>query len=258
MTVFGVAMRARRSELWAGAAIACGLFLAEDPVVIAVRQHLRAGLGGAQVIALDVALAVAMLGYNYVAVRYVVRVSSSAVVEQAIEELGADRPERGSVARVLHALNPFNVIKAVAERAGRLLGRAGDAATRRGRGFGRLLGDLAVVNLLGVPGAGLQRSTAGRAVGAGDAARLSALFVLSWFAGAWLIDGVLDAASGWPVVGSVVEPVWRAIVRTYAAVTDVTTPLGACCVAVFAVAVVRAISRVERRAARLAAADAIA
>lgn len=258
MTVFGGTMRASRSGLWAGAAIACGLFLAEDPVVIAVRQHLRGEMSGAQVVALDVVLATLMLGYNYAAVRYVVRVSSSTVVEQAIVELGDERPERGRVARVLQALNPFNVIKVVAERAGRLLGRAGDAATRRGNSVGRLLGDLAVVNLLGVPGAGLQRATSGRGVGADDSFRLSALFVLSWFAGAWLIESTLDAASDWPLIGPVLEPAWRAIARTYAAVTDVTTPLGAVCVIVFVVAVVRAIARVERRAARLADVDPLA
>lgn len=253
--MFGGTMRARRSELWAGAAIACGLFLAEDPVVIAVRQHLRTGAGLAQAMALDLVLAAVMLGYNYAAVRYVVRVSSSAVVEQAIEELGAEAPERGRSVRILHALNPFTMIKVVAERAAGLLGRAGDVAARRGRSAARLLGDLAVVNLLGVPGAGLQRATSGRRVGPDDAFRLSLLFVLSWFAGAWVIESVLDAASGWPVVGAVVEPAWRAIARTYAAVTDITTPLGAACIVVFAVAVVRAISRVERRAARLASAD---
>jgi hypothetical protein len=245
-------MRASRQGLWVGAAIACGLFLAEDPVVIAVRQHLRAG-GGAHTMLLDLALAVVMLGYNYAAVRYVVRVSSSAVVEQAIAELDDEHPDGGWGTRVVHGLNPFTVIKAVAERAASLLGRAGESATRRGRAAaGRLLGDLAVVNLLGVPGAGLRRTTAGRTVGADDAFRLSALFVGSWFAGAWLIEVTIDAASGWPIIGPVLEPTWHAIATTYAAITDVTTPLGATSIAVFTVAVARAIARVERRAARLA------
>ena len=54
----------------------------KDPAVIAARQHLRRSAPGTATTALiDIALAAAMLGYNYAATRYVVRVASADVVE---------------------------------------------------------------------------------------------------------------------------------------------------------------------------------
>ena len=243
-------MQTDRTGMWTASLVACGLFLAEDPAVIAARQHLRRSAPGTATTALiDIALATAMLGYNYAATRYVVRVASADVVERAIAELHEERAATGAA---LGMLNPFSLVKAIAERAGAAIDRAGQAARRRDRrASAALLGDLAIVNLLGVPGAGVQRSTSGRDVTARDAMRLCALFVASWFAGAWVIEVLLDRVSTWPVVGDAVSGVWGAVSSTYAAVTDVTTPVGAACVVSFLVVVLRSVRRVERRASAL-------
>ena len=119
------------------------------------------------------------------------------------------------------------------------------------RGSAALLGDLAIVNLLGVPGAGIHRSTSGREVTGRESFRLCALFVTSWFVGAWAIEAAIEQVADWPVVGSVVAGTWRAVTRTYATVTDVGTPIGAACVLSFTVVVLRYVHRVERRAAAL-------
>lgn len=249
-------MRTTRTGLWTASLIACGLFLAEDPAVIAVRQQLRRTNPGALgVVAIDAVLAVVMFAYNYLAVRYVVRVSSSEVVERALAELGAEQQVSRRRARVVRALNPFNVIKVLAERAGGALDRAGAAARRSGRSTaGALLGDLAVVNLLGVPGAGMQRAATGTRVTPDGAVRLSMLFVTSWFAGAWAIEMVLDRVAELPVLGPTIGAAWHAIGYAYGALTDVRTPLGAITVATFIAAVLHAVRRVERRALALATA----
>jgi hypothetical protein len=255
-------MQTDRTGLWTASLVACGLFLAEDPAVIAARQHLRrSDQWGTSSVAIDVTLAAAMLGYNYLATRYVVRVASAEVIARAIAELDAERVELdahrpttwvGLLRATARALNPFNVLKQVAERAGTVIERAGRAARRSGRrGAAALLGDLAIVNLLGVPGAGIHRSTSGRDVTARESFRLCALFVASWFVGAWAIEAALDQVAAWPVVGGAMGAGWHALGTTYATATDVGTPVGAACVLSFLVVLLRYVRRVERRAASL-------
>lgn len=255
-------MQTDRTGLWTASLVACGLFLAEDPAVIAARQHLRRTAPGSATTAfIDIALAAAMLGYNYCATRYVVRVASAEIIERALAELDAERSASGpgrsagprSRVRVaVRMLNPFNAVKAMAERAGTAIDRAGQAARRRGRSASAaLLGDLAIVNLLGVPGAGVQRTTSGRDVTARDALRLCTLFVASWFVGAWVIELVLDRVATLPLIGGAVSRVWAAVSSAYVAITDVTTPVGAVCVASFLAMVLRTVRRVEQRASAL-------
>lgn len=248
-------MRTNRTRLWTATAITCGLFLVEDPAVIAARQRLRGvDVTTARATAIDVGLAVVMLVYNVAAVRYVARVASAALIERAVTDLDDERARhQGRLAAVLRAVNPFELLKQLAGRVGAALERAGVAARRRGRRrAAQLLSDLALVNLLGVPGAGVRRATVGTSVTVGAAVRMSVLFVGSWFAGAWIIEGTLRVVRDWPVVGAATSAAWSAISNTYAAVTDVSEPWGACCVGAFAIVVVRYVRRVERRVRELA------
>lgn len=257
-------MRTERTGLRTASFVACGLFLAEDPVVVAARQQFRGGgHGAAGTVAIDLALAVVMVAYNYLAIRFVARVSSAEQIERAIADLDRERDERrrrrqgtwsGRLRGAAPALNPFELVKRLVGRIGGLIDRGAWAARRRGRAScAALLGDLAAVNLLGVPGAGMRRVASGRLVTAVDSLRLTSLFVVSWFAGAWAIEGTLDRIDQWPLVGPPAGRAWQWVGAAYGAITDLGTPLGALSVVALGSIVVRYVRRVERRAATLAA-----
>lgn len=232
------------------ALVTCALLLLEDPAVIALRHRLAPH---APSIGVDVALAGAMLAYNYVASRYVVGATSAAAVRAAIDRVDAGAAEgAGLVRRVLRGLDPLRLVKAAAERVATLAARAGARAHRRRRHrLARGLADLAAVNVLGVPGVGLEEAVRGRVVRPVDSLRHAALFVLSWFVGARVIEAVVRATSALPVVGPAVRPAFSAVGHAVRTLTDVSRPTGL----VTLVAVVAFVLRLARRIDRLAGAD---
>lgn len=243
--------------------VVCGLFVAEDPGVIAV----RAGLDGSPNarIMIDLALATAMVGYNFAASRFVVSIASAPRILDAMSAVDRQRGERIDrtrqpilrfVRRVVSRLNPFDLIKVIGERVGRSLERATSSA--RHRRFHRVasgLEDLSVVNLLGVPGAGLALASGGHSMTRGHSLRQSLLFVASWFVGIRCIEWFLDQARRLPALGTALTALFGAIGTVFATLTDVRRPIGAIFVAAVTLAIVRYSVRVERTARLLVAAD---
>lgn len=241
-----------------GAALVAGaLLLLEDPAAIAVRHRLAPQAPSA---AVDATLAATMLAYNYVASRYVVSAASTAHVMAALSRLDEDRTAgAGRLRRAARGLDPLRVVRAAADRAGALAGRASAHATRRRRHrLARGLADLAAVNLLGVPGVGLEQAVRGRGVSRLDSFRHAALFVVSWFAGARLVETVVRAGERLPLAGTAVRPTVRAVGRVVGALTDVRAPLGLVTVAIVLAVVVRLARRIDRMAADQATQDASA
>jgi hypothetical protein len=240
--------------------LVCALFLVEDPAVVAVRSHLAGPTSNR--IAIDVLLGAVMVGYNFVASRYVTSVTSAAGLLDAIDRVDAERAARLARTRhpVAHAarraaivLNPFNLIRKVGARLGRALDEVSVTARRRRlRRTAALLEDLGVVNILGVPGASLARSTGGHALSRRGSMRHCVLFVGSWFAGARAIEWLVERAQRMPVAGAVATRSTRAIGVVFDALTNVTRPLGAVTVALVMLAVLRYAGEVERAAARRA------
>ena len=251
------------SRLWMASLVVCGLFVAEDPGVIAV----RAGLDGSPNarIMIDLALATAMVGYNFAASRFVVSIASAPRILDAMSAVDQQRGERIDrtrqpilrfVRRVVSRLNPFDLIKVIGERVGRSLERATSSA--RHRRFHRVasgLEDLSVVNLLGVPGAGLALASGGHSMTRGHSLRQSVLFVASWFVGIRCIEWFLDQARRLPALGTALTALFGAIGTVFATLTDVRRPIGAIFVAAVTLAIVRYSVRVERTARLLVAAD---
>ena len=130
-----------QGELTRASVLCCGLFVAEDPGIIAVRR--TAGdvwSGTASGIAIDVLLGVTMIGYNYAASRYVVSVGEASSIDAAIRTLGEmrasaldaeSRRTRRTLRRVLDRLNPFNAIKVAAEGFARMIEHLRTKASRR-------------------------------------------------------------------------------------------------------------------------------
>ncbi|MGD9705383.1 MAG: hypothetical protein AB7Q42_14535 [Acidimicrobiia bacterium] len=252
--VDGMDGRARNQRLWLASFLFCGLFIAEDPAIVAVRTRLAGsaapGVGG------DIALGLVMIVYNFVCARYILSIASSTRLAEAMAGVDDERAERIAgirspllrwLRRGASYLNPFDLIKVVGERLGRLVERIGTAARhRRLRCAASLVGDLGVVNMLGVPGAGLALSTNGHFVSRRHTMRLCILFVASWFLGARLVGWVVGRAHSVPVVGNVFAAVTGAMGSAFERLTDVTQPVGAIALTALTAAVMRSTWEIER------------
>ena len=122
-----------------------------------------------------------------------------------------------------HDANPFVLVGRAAERVGELAERTARTAEQHGRRrLGRLLTELATVNIFAVPGAGLERATHGAFSSRRDTLRHCVLFVVSWFAGARIIEYGLDALATLPLVADAIHNTLRVAGFTFATLTDVT------------------------------------
>ncbi len=242
--------------------LCCGLFIAEDPGIIAVRRALGDVWGGTvSGIAIDLFLGMTMTGYNYAASRYVVTVGEASSIDAAIRTLGEmraaalvaePRRSRRVIRRVLRRLNPFNAIKLAAVGFARTIERLRTRASRRALArVAEVLGELAAVNVLGVPGAGLESVTRREHISHRTSLRHATLFVASWFAGARLLGAILDALYTIPALGAAIAEITNLIGRSFDALTDVRRPIGAIAVTVVVVAVIRYSRAVERVAASM-------
>jgi hypothetical protein len=204
--------------------VVCGLFAVEDIAVIAARQRLRAVFGSdwAAAATIDLALAAAMISYNYAATRFVTGVAGSPTIIWAAGELSG-RPSRW------RHLDPLRAIRQAVER----LGTAGDVVA---------------VNVLGVPGAGMERALRDGSVTRRRTLRLCVLFAVSWFGAAAVIEGVVGGLTALPVAGRAVAQATKAAGTAFATLTDPTGPFGAVVLAVAGVLAARYALRVERLA----------
>ena len=249
----------RRGEFTRASLLCCGLFVAEDPGIIAVRRALGdVWSGTASGLAIDVLLGLTMTGYNYAASRYVVSVGEASSIDAAIRRLGEmraaalaaePRRSRRAIHRACQRLNPFNAIKLAAEGFARQIERLRTKASRRSLArLAEVLGELAAVNVLGVPGAGLESVTRRESISPRTSLRHASLFVASWFAGARLLGAILGALYTVPVLGEVTAAIASSIGRSFDTLTDVRHPIGAIAVT-FVVGVVIRYSRAVERVA---------
>lgn len=249
-----------RGELTRASLLCCGLFIVEDPGVIAARRAMNdVWTGTASGIAIDVLLGVAMTSYNYAASRYVVTIASAASIDAAIRHVAETRAAeldvgqrsiRRNLKRLLRGLNPLNLIRHAAERFAKLVDHLRCKADQRALAkVAEVMGELAAVNVLGVPGAGLESVARTGAVSNRMSLRHAALFVASWFAGARLLGAVLDGAYSIPVAGGVISGVTAIMGRIFDTMTDVRGPVGAVSIAVVAAVLIRYSRTIERLAA---------
>ena len=198
--------------------LCCGLFVAEDPGIIAVRRALGdVWQGTVSGIAIDVLLGVTMTGYNYAASRYVVSVGEASSIDAAIRRLGEmraaaldaePRRSRRAIRRALQRLNPFDAIRLAAEGFARMIERLRAKASRRALArLAQVLGELAAVNVLGVPGAGLESVTRRERISPRTSLRHAMLFVASWFAGARLLGAILGTLYTIPALGEAIAAI---------------------------------------------------
>jgi hypothetical protein len=252
----------RRGELTRASLLCCGLFVAEDPGIIAVRRALGdAWPGPTAGLAVDALLAVTMTGYNYAASRYVVTVGEASSIDAAMRRLSelrtaAIQSERRTIRRavkqMLRRLNPFNMIKLAAEGFARMIERMRAKANQRALArVAELMGELAAVNVLGVPGAGLESVARRESVDCRTSLRHAGLFVASWFAGARLLGVLLDALYRIPVAGEAIAATTSVIGRSFDMLTDVRNPVGAATITVVVAALIRYTRTVERVAESL-------
>lgn len=242
------------SRLWFATLVVCGLFVAEDPTVIAVRTQFNDTRPAA--ITLDIALAVVMVGYNFAASRYVVSVAADTTILDAMAVVDSRRAARvvrtknvaiRNARRVVAHLNPFDVIKLIGDRLGRSLERiSASARHRRLRRTAAFLEDLGAVNVLGVPGVGLAIASRGRHVSPTSSLRHSVLFVGSWFAGARAIGWTVGRLHQLPLIGAAAKSTTGAIGAVFAFFVDVSTPVGAITVAAVAASIARYTHQVDR------------
>jgi hypothetical protein len=253
---------ARRSELTRASLLCCGLFVAEDPGIIAVRRALGDTWSSTTSgIAIDVILGLTMTGYNYAASRYVVTVGEASTIDAAIRRLGEmravalaseHRRTRRAIRRALRRLNPFNMIRLAAEAFAHMVEALRTKAHRRALArLAEVLGELAAVNVLGVPGAGLESVARRERISGRTSLRHAVLFVASWFTGARLLGALLGWLYAIPVVGRAIEAMMGMFAGTFDALTDVTRPTGAVTIAIVTTAVIRYSRAVERVAASL-------
>lgn len=253
---------ARPGELTRASLLCCGLFVAEDPGIIAARRALGdVWSGTTSGIAIDLLLGVTMTGYNYAASRYVVTIGEASTIDAAIGRLGEMRAAalaaeprlwRRVIRRALRRMNPFNLIKFGAEGFARMVETLRAGAHRRALArVAEVLGELAAVNVLGVPGAGLESVARRERISSRTSLRHAALFVASWFTGARLLGATLDALYAVPVVGGTVAALTHLFGRCFDTATDVRRPVGAVVVAVVVAAVIRYSRAVERVAASI-------
>ena len=237
--------------------LCCGLFVAEDPGAIAIRRGLGDAWPGVSAgIAIDLALGATMAGYNYAASRYVVSAAEAASIDAAMRHLAdlsdaalaaEPRRVRRAAKLLVRRLNPFSVIRATAEAFAGLVNRLHQQANHRAlHGVAKLLGELAAVNMLGVPGAGLESIARRQRVSRRTSFRHAVLFVTSWFIGARLLGGVLGALHVIPVAGKLIRSITATLGTAFDTATDVAHPIGAGVVVVVATAVVRYSRAVER------------
>jgi CBS domain-containing protein len=252
----------RAGELTRASLLCCGLFVVEDPGIIAARRALGdVWSGTAPGIAIDVLLAVTMTAYNYAASRYVVTVGEAASIDAAMRRLAevrsagldvGERRWRRVIKRLLRRLNPLNLIRLTAERFAGVVDRLRAEANQRAlAGVAEVMGELAAVNVLGVAGAGLESVARSERVSSRTSLRHSALFVASWFAGARLLGVVLNSLYAIPGAGQGIATITAFVGRTFDTLTDVRRPIGAATVVVVTAAVVRYSRTVERVAASI-------
>jgi hypothetical protein len=252
----------RPGELTRASLLCCGLFVAEDPGIIAARRGLgNVWSGTTSGIAIDLLLGVTMVGYNYAASRYVVTVGEASTIDAAIGRLGEMRAAaldadprrwRRTIRRAWRRLNPFNLIRLAAEGFAHMIETLRARAHRRALArVAEVLGELAAVNVLGVPGAGLESVARRERINSRTSLRHAALFVGSWFAGARLLGAALEALYAVPAVGSSIAAATHIFGRCFDTVTDVRRPVGAVVVAVVVAAVIRYSRAVERVAASI-------
>jgi hypothetical protein len=238
------------------------LFVAEDPGIIAARRALGdVWSGAASGIAIDVLLGVTMTGYNYAASRYVVSIGEASSIDAAIRRLGEMRASaldteprwtRRTLRRMLAHLNPFNAIKLAADGFARMIERLRTKASRRALArLAEVLGELAAVNVLGVPGAGLESVTRRERISPRTSLRHASLFVASWFAGARLLGAILGFLYTIPALGGAIAVITRTIGTSFDTLTDVRHPIGAIAVTFVVLAVIRYSRAVERVAASM-------
>ena len=248
----------RSRELWITSLVVCGLFIAEDPGMIAVRVWLSEASFDPWVT--DLVLACSMVGYNYAASRYVVGVAAARHLTEAMERVDTARAERvihtrNPVVRAgRHAaarLNPFNLVK----WAGGLLGRGADEAgrasarspVRQGRGVAR------------GPRCGERhgrprrrprpRDIRATVVPGAITASLPAVRRIV-VRGANLVAAVVGGMHDVPGLGVAASEVTGAIGFAFTTLTDPTRPPGACTIAAVLVSVVRYAVDVERELGR--------
>jgi hypothetical protein len=242
--------------------LCCGLFVVEDPGIIAARRALGdVWTGTASGVAIDVVLGVTMTGYNYAASRYVVTVGEAASIDAAMRRLAeagsaaldtGERHWRRAIKRLLRRLNPLNLIRLTAERFAGVVDRLRAKANQRALArVAEVMGELAAVNVLGVAGAGLESVARSERVSSRTSLRHAALFVASWFAGARLLGVVLDSLYAIPGAGQFIAAITSTVGRSFDLLTDVRRPVGAAAVAVVTIALVRYVRTVERVAATI-------
>ena len=143
------------------------------------------------------------------------------------------RTTRRVTKQVLRRLNPFNLIKVAATGFARMIDHLRTRANRRALArVAELMGELAAVNVLGVPGAGLESVARSEAVDSRTSLRHAALFVGSWFAGARLLGVVLEALYRVPVGGDAIAATTSGIGHSFDMLTDVRHPVGAAAIIV--------------------------
>lgn len=246
------------TRIWLASILVCGLFVAEDPAVLAV----RARVGGSTLdrLAIDVALALVMVAYNFAGSRFVIGVAGAADLIAAMDRVDRTRAARVSSSRspavrgvrslVVHA-NPFLLVRI----AGAWIGRGTEQLGHRpGARWAAWVRDLGAVNVLGVPGAGLALRSSGLDVPRGRSLRQCVLFVVSWFTGARLIEQALTTVRVVPVIGSGVAACAGWVGDTFTVLTDVTGPIGAG-VLLLVVATIGRYAQEVQRELRNAAAD---
>jgi hypothetical protein len=244
-----VGYRRLTTGLGAAAIVSCALFLLEDPAVIAVRSQLR-HRSDFDWLAIDLGLALVMVGYNVAASRFVSRVAGSERILVAFEMTERRRSRRGPT------INPFELLRSAFDFVASGIGRAGNMAERRGHArWAGLLAEVSLVNVFGVPGLALDGSRRGSPPTPAASVRHSILFVGSWFLGAHAVGAVLDAIRAVPIIGDDIAALLERIGAAFLALTDVTTLLGAVVIGVAGVAVLRYSVRVTRLAESLEPTD---
>ena len=203
-----------------------------------------------------------MIGYNYAASRYVVSVGEASSIDAAIRTLAERRAsELEAEPRQIAssdstgcsiASTRSTLIKLAAEAFARMIERLRMKASRRAlASLAEVLGELAAVNVFGVPGAGLESVTRRERISPRTSLRHASLFVASWFAGARLLGAILGVLYTVPVLGAAIATITSTIGAAFDTLTDVRHPIGAIAVTLVVVAVIRYSRAVERVAASM-------
>lgn len=242
-------------RLWLAALVSCALLVGEDPLVIGIRTRFG-GTSTTSRLQFDLVLAVVMIAYNFGSTRYVVSIASAPRILEAMDRVDDQRSAR--IAEIKNPvwrrvrwlgnhLNPFMLIKVIGVRVGRSMDRmSGSARLKRRHRLSSVVGDLGIVNVLGVPGAGLALCTQGIEISRRRTMRHCVLFVGSWFIGAHIVGLLVAGAHAVPVLGSAAIVFTGAIGAGFALLTDMSTPVGALVCTAAAAAVLRYTRAVDR------------